>query len=157
MTNCALLSTQSEAMTMPDAKPLTPQEIQIGAIRALFDEHSQAIYDRFEQRHAAIHDRFEAGDARMSAFDTGISEVRISIEEVSSSVANLTRLSADSAGVITEVHEFLLAGKNVFRVSSWIGRTLTRVFLLLGKVAAAGLALWGIYYTLTHGGKPPQG
>lgn len=55
--------------------------------------------------------------------------------------------------VTTEVREILTAVRAGLRVLGGLGTAASWA----GKLAAAGVALWGAFYALTHGGRPPGG
>ncbi|MDP4300335.1 hypothetical protein [Leptothrix discophora] len=65
----------------------------------------------------------------------------------------LEQLHASSAADTAEIRSILEAARGFFRVTGWIGRLVT----VVGKLAAAGMAIWAVIYALTHGGRPPAG
>lgn len=81
---------------------------------------------------ALIDERLARGDARMSKIE-----------------AELTR----NTEATTEVLDLLTAAKGAFRVLGGIGA----VARWVGGIAAAGVAVWGLLYAVTHGGRPPGG
>lgn len=81
---------------------------------------------------AAIDERLANGDARMGKIE-----------------AELTR----NTEATEEVRDLLAAAKGAFRVLGGIGA----VARWVGGIAAAIVALWGLLYAITHGGRPPGG
>lgn len=150
-------STLLTLQTMNNASPPTPQETQLNAIRVLLDEHNDAISERFESRHAAIDVLFQIGTERMDANDVLTEQTRVAVDEVKAAVGTLVESSKANGDVIRETRDLLAAGKTVIKVSSLMGRAVIRSGLFLGKLAAAMLAFWGLWFTFTHGGQPPKG
>jgi hypothetical protein len=81
---------------------------------------------------ALIDERLAAGDERMRKIET-----------------ELTR----NTDATTEVLDLLTAAKGAFRVFGAIGAGARWV----GGIAAALIAVWGLLFAITHGGRPPGG
>lgn len=81
---------------------------------------------------ALIEQRLKNGDERMGRIE-----------------AELTR----NTEATTEVLDLLTAAKGAFRVLGGLGA----VARWLGGIAAACVAIWGLLYAITHGGRPPGG
>lgn len=86
----------------------------------------------FDAWMAATEARLKSGDDRMTAIESKLDK-------------NTT--------ITQEVYELLLAAKGAFKFFSAMGT----VVGWIGKIAAAGIAIWGAFYALTHGGRPPGG
>ena len=71
----------------------------------------------------------------------------------SKSISNRVLLLAALADGETEVRDLLAAAKGAFRALNAIGI----VVRWIGSLAAAGVAIWGAVYAITHGGRPPGG
>ena len=69
---------------------------------------------------AAIHARLDKGELRFAALERAVAEN--------------TRITAESAGVITEVRDALIFARVGTRIIKWLGA--------LGAVAATGITLW---------------
>ena len=86
----------------------------------------------FDTWMAAAEERLKAGDERMTAFEQKLDK---------------------NTSITQEVYELLLTAKGAFKFFSAMGT----VVGWMGKLAAAGIAIWGAFYALTHGGRPPGG
>lgn len=60
---------------------------------------------------------------------------------------------ARNTEITTEVRDLLDVAKGGLRALSSLGT----VAWWCGRIAAAGVALWGALYAITHGGRPPGG
>jgi hypothetical protein len=85
-----------------------------------------AILGRF----AAIENRLDRGSERMASIEA---DLRANTE------------------VTREVRDLMEMGRVLFRLADLMGRGAK----WLGGIATAILAVWGAFYTATHGGKPP--
>lgn len=81
---------------------------------------------------AAIEERLKQGDERMGRIETGL---------------------AENTAATKDVLDVMEAAKTGFRVLGHMGTAAVWV----GKLAAAGSAVWAAWYAITHGGKPPGG
>ena len=93
-----------------------------------------------------IEDRLDSGDERMERIEADLSRLA---DHVASLHAELQRNTVTT----TEVRDLLDAAKGAFRALDGMGRVLAWV----GRIAAAGVAIWGAIYAITHGGRPPGG
>lgn len=93
----------------------------------------QHIIRRFEADEAwrrAIEDRLDRGSDRMKAIEDEL------------------RQNTDTT---REVRELMELGRSGFKVLGFFGVAAKWV----GAIAAAFVSVWGLIYTITHGGKPP--
>lgn len=59
----------------------------------------------------------------------------------------------NNTALTKEIRDILDAAKGAFKVLGGLGVAAVWV----GKIAGAGVAIWGAFYALTHGGRPPGG
>ena len=93
-----------------------------------------------------IEGRLDRGSERMARIEA----------ELSRQTEQLNQLQADlkrNTAATEEVRDLLDAAKGAFRALNGLGIA----FGWLGRVAAAGVAIWGAVYAITHGGRPPGG
>ena len=93
-----------------------------------------------------IESRLNRGDDRMKRIEADLSWLT---DHVADMQAELRR----NTTATVEVRDLLDAAKGAFRALNGLGIA----FGWLGRVAAAGVAIWGAFYALTHGGRPPGG
>lgn len=93
-----------------------------------------------------IEQRLDRGSERMARIEA----------ELARQTEQLTQLQADlkvNTEATQEVRDLLDAAKGAFRALNGIGIA----FGWIGRIAAAGMAIWGAVYAITHGGRPPGG
>lgn len=93
-----------------------------------------------------IETRLDNGSERMGRIEA----------ELTQQTAQLQRLQQDmqrNTEATEEVRDLLAAAKGAFRALNAIGI----VVRWIGSLAAAGVAIWGAVYAITHGGRPPGG
>ena len=90
--------------------------------------------------------RLDRGSERMQRLEAELARHTEQLDQLQASLARNTEATE-------EVRDLLDAAKGAFRALTGLGIA----FGWLGRVAAAGVAIWGAFYALTHGGRPPGG
>lgn len=93
-----------------------------------------------------IEGRLDRGSERMARIEAEIARHTQQLNQLQVSLAANTETTE-------EVRDLLGAAKGAFRALNGLGIA----FGWLGRIAAAGVAIWGAIYAITHGGRPPGG
>ena len=93
-----------------------------------------------------IEDRLDRGSERMARIEAELARHTEQLNQLQVSLAANTEATE-------EVRDLLDAAKGAFRALNGLGIA----FGWLGRIAAAGVAIWGAIYAITHGGRPPGG
>jgi hypothetical protein len=86
----------------------------------------------------AIEARLEEGREIMMGHDEQLKLIRQELQE--------------NTDVTTDIRDLMSAGKTGLKVLGWIGVAAKWV----ASIALAITAVWGVIYTITHGGTPPK-
>ncbi|MFM2345343.1 MAG: hypothetical protein RL654_96 [Pseudomonadota bacterium] len=93
-----------------------------------------------------IEQRLDRGSERMARIEAELARQTEQLNQLQVSLAANTEATE-------EVRDLLDAAKGAFRALNGLGIA----FGWLGRIAAAGVAIWGAIYAMTHGGRPPGG
>lgn len=93
-----------------------------------------------------IEDRLDRGSERMQRIEAELARQTEQLTQLQASLAKNTE-------VTQEIRDLFDAARGAFRALNGIGIA----FGWLGRLAAAGVAIWGAIYAITHGGRPPGG
>ncbi len=93
-----------------------------------------------------IEQRLDRGSERMARIEAELARHTEQLNQLQASLAK-------NAEATQEIRDLLDAAKGAFRALNGLGIA----FGWLGRIAAAGVAIWGAIYAMTHGGRPPGG
>ena len=91
-----------------------------------------------------IAERLQAIDARL---DRGAERM----EQQSAALNKLAAELKSNSEVTDEIRQLLTLGRNGLKVLGWLGEAAKWI----GKLAAAGAAIYGFFYAIKHGGHLP--
>ena len=93
-----------------------------------------------------IETRLDKGSERMKRIEAELTRQTAQLQQLQQDMQRNTEATE-------EVRDLLAAAKGAFRALNAIGI----VVRWIGSLAAAGVAIWGAIYAITHGGRPPGG
>ena len=93
-----------------------------------------------------IETRLDKGSERMERIEAELTQQTAQLQQLQQDMQRNTEATE-------EVRDLLAAAKGAFRALDGMGRVLAWA----GRIAAAGVAIWGAIYAITHGGRPPGG
>ena len=93
--------------------------------------------------------------ARLRAIDERLDRGAEKMDQQSEALANLTSELKRNSETTDEVRQLLDLGRSGLKVLGWLGSGAKFLGALVGTFATAALAVYGLFYAITHGGQMP--